>query len=114
MGNSTRCALLAYAERAQRVLFPIQNYKHAPVIRRVSELVASGCIGDVHHVTLETFRATHARGVPEWNTHWRRQRKYAGGGIAMVILTRLSHHRVRRYTRPGSETPSQESSSNIH
>jgi predicted dehydrogenase len=34
-------------------------------------------------VTLETFRNTHAKGVPEWNTHWRRQVRWSGGGIAM-------------------------------
>jgi putative heme transporter len=37
----------------------------------------------------------------------------AGGGIAMVILTRMGHHRVRRYPRPSSDIPSQESGSNV-
>jgi uncharacterized membrane protein YbhN (UPF0104 family) len=37
----------------------------------------------------------------------------ACGGIAMVVLTRMSHHRVRLYARPGSDTPSPESSSNV-
>jgi predicted dehydrogenase len=34
-------------------------------------------------VTLETFRTTHAKGVKEWNTDWRRDKKLSGGGIAM-------------------------------
>jgi predicted dehydrogenase len=32
---------------------------------------------------LNTFRTTHAKGVPEWRTDWRRDRKLSGGGIAM-------------------------------
>jgi predicted dehydrogenase len=29
------------------------------------------------------MRITHARGVPEWETHWRRHRVHSGGGIVM-------------------------------
>ena len=32
---------------------------------------------------MNTFRTTHAKGVPEWNTDWRRDRRLSGGGIAM-------------------------------
>jgi predicted dehydrogenase len=76
-------ALLDHAERARRVLFPCHNYKHAPVVTAIRDLVRSGRIGKVRSATLETFRNTHAKGVPEWNTHWRRQRRVSGGGIAM-------------------------------
>jgi predicted dehydrogenase len=37
----------------------------------------------VHDVSLSTFRNTHARGVKEWNESWRREKRYAGGGVAM-------------------------------
>ena len=76
-------SLLEHARQAKRVLFPCHNYKHAPVVKAIREAIASGRIGRVRSVTLSTFRNTHARGVPEWNTHWRRQRRYSGGGIAM-------------------------------
>jgi len=76
-------ALLEHARRASRVLFPCHNYKHAPVVKAIREVVASGRLGRVRSVTLSTFRNTHAKGVPEWNTHWRRQKKLSGGGIAM-------------------------------
>ena len=76
-------ALLQLAARQRRVIFPSHNYKFAPVVSRVNQILASGLIGTVHHVTLETFRATHARGVQEWNADWRRQKKFSGGGIAM-------------------------------
>jgi predicted dehydrogenase len=76
-------AMLAHAERAGRVLFPCHNYKHAPVVAAIRDLIDSGRIGRVRSVTLETFRNTHAKGVPEWNTHWRRHARWSGGGIAM-------------------------------
>jgi predicted dehydrogenase len=75
--------MLAHAARANRVLFPCHNYKRAPVIRAVRRVLDSGVIGQVNLVTLQTFRTTHARGVPEWRPDWRRERRYSGGGIAM-------------------------------
>ncbi len=71
------------AEHSKRVLFPVQNYKHAPVILAVNQLLDTGLIGAVHDVTLTTFRNTHARGVKEWNENWRREKRYSGGGVAM-------------------------------
>jgi predicted dehydrogenase len=76
-------ALIQQADQAKRVLFPVENYKHAPVIVAVRQVLASGLIGKVHEVTLSTFRNTHARGVKEWNESWRREKRYAGGGVAM-------------------------------
>jgi predicted dehydrogenase len=76
-------SLLDHALRAGRVLYPCHNYKHAPVVTAVRDVIASGRIGPVRSVTLNTFRNTHAKGVPEWNTDWRRERRYSGGGIAM-------------------------------
>ncbi|HUP58270.1 MAG TPA: Gfo/Idh/MocA family oxidoreductase [Bdellovibrionota bacterium] len=76
-------ALLEHAARAKRVLFPCHNYKHAPVVRAIREIIASGRIGKVRSLTLNTYRNTHAKGVTEWKTHWRREKKYSGGGIAM-------------------------------
>jgi predicted dehydrogenase len=75
--------LLQTAQTRQRVLFPAHNYKHAPVVKAIREIIASGQIGRVRSVTLSTFRNTHAKGVTEWKTHWRREHRYSGGGIAM-------------------------------
>jgi predicted dehydrogenase len=71
------------ALRRKRVLYPVENYRHAPVIIAVRQLLDTGLIGAVHDVTLSTFRNTHARGVKEWNESWRREKRYAGGGVAM-------------------------------
>ena len=75
--------MLEAARRAGRVLFPCHNYKHAPVVKVIEEAIKSGRIGEVNSVTLQTFRNTHAKGVKEWKTDWRRELKYSGGGIAM-------------------------------
>jgi predicted dehydrogenase len=76
-------ALLDHAQQVKRVFFPSHNYKHAPVIKVIRDLLDAGEIGQVHLVTLDTFRTTHARGVAEWQPDWRRSRAASGGGIAM-------------------------------
>jgi predicted dehydrogenase len=76
-------AVVRQAERRKRVLLPAHNYKHAPVIKAVRSAIESNVIGRVNAVTLNTFRTTHARGVREWSEHWRREKRYSGGGIAM-------------------------------
>ena len=53
------------------------------MVKFALEVIRSGRIGKVRAVTLNTFRTTHAKGVPEWRTDWRRDRKTSGGGIAM-------------------------------
>jgi predicted dehydrogenase len=76
-------AMIDAARANRRVLFPCHNYKHAPVIKAVRNVIDSGEIGDVRLVTLETFRNTHAKGVKEWRPDWRREKRWSGGGIAM-------------------------------
>jgi predicted dehydrogenase len=76
-------SLMRHAMQAKRVLFPCHNYKHAPVVKAIKEVIDSGRIGSVRSITLNTYRNTHAKGVTEWKTHWRREKKYSGGGIAM-------------------------------
>lgn len=75
--------LLLAARDKRRVVFPCHNYKHAPVVKTVDDIIASGEIGKVHGLTLNTYRTTHAKGVQEWKTDWRRDKQYSGGGIAM-------------------------------
>jgi len=75
--------MLKHALEARRVYFPCHNYKHAPVVKAVRSILDEGAIGPVHLVTMQTFRNTHAKGVSEWRPDWRRERSYAGGGIAM-------------------------------
>lgn len=85
LATSTESArqLVQTAADKQVVIFPCHNYKHAPVIRAVRELLDAGAIGTVTTATLSTYRVTHAKGVSEWLRDWRRMRRYSGGGIAM-------------------------------
>jgi predicted dehydrogenase len=53
------------------------------VVTAIREIIRSGRIGKVRSLTLNTYRNTHAKGVTEWKTNWRREKKYSGGGIAM-------------------------------
>ena len=76
-------SLLEAAKKYERVLYPCHNYKHAPVVKAIREIIESGKLGKVRSVTLNTFRNTHAKGVTEWKTHWRREHRLSGGGIAM-------------------------------
>ncbi len=76
-------SLLDHAKSVRRVIFPCHNYKHAPMIKAIRQVVQSGQIGKVRSVTLNTYRNTYAKGVTEWNSDWRRESRYSGGGIAM-------------------------------
>ena len=71
------------ALRSGRTLMPVHNYRHSPVLRRVSELLREGAIGMLRRVHLEVHRPTHARGVSEWDPHWRRTLQWSGGGVSV-------------------------------
>lgn len=75
--------LIKTAIFCKRILFPCHNYKHAPVVKAIRDVIKSGKIGSINSITLNTFRNTHAIGTKEWLPDWRRFRKYSGGGIAM-------------------------------
>jgi predicted dehydrogenase len=75
--------LLETASRAHRVLFPCHNYKHAPVVKAIRSIIDSDRIGKIRSIAMTTFRNTHAKGVSEWYTDWRRDKRVSGGGIAM-------------------------------
>jgi predicted dehydrogenase len=75
--------LISTAVVHNRVLFPCHNYKYAPVVRAICEVVDSGKIGKIHSLSLSTFRNTHALGTKEWIPDWRRYKEFSGGGIAM-------------------------------
>jgi predicted dehydrogenase len=53
------------------------------MVKAIGEIIQSGRIGKVRLVTLNTYRDSHAKGVAEWNSDWRRESRYSGGGIGM-------------------------------
>lgn len=71
------------AKKNKRVIFPCHNYKHAPVVKAIREIIDSGKIGEINSVSINTLRNTHAVGAKHWKPDWRRNKKLSGGGIAM-------------------------------
>lgn len=73
--------LLAAIERADTIVYPCHNYKFAPILGLLEKVVKAPDFGEVIAARFRTLRSGHARGVPEWHPHWRRDRKISGGGI---------------------------------
>ena len=71
--------LPALAAEKERTLFTVHNWKHAPVLERVSDLVRSGTIGEVRHCRWETLRDRPAVAVGTGN--WRVDPAQSGGGV---------------------------------
>lgn len=67
----------------RRLLYPCHNYKFAPSVVHAAKYAREGAIGQPLYASFRVFRVSHARGVPEWQPHWRRDRAIAGGGIAI-------------------------------
>ncbi|KPI03004.1 oxidoreductase domain protein [Actinobacteria bacterium OK074] len=66
---------------SDKVFYPCHNYKFAPILTTMQQVVRSPGFGDVLSARFRTLRQGHAVGVPEWNPHWRRDPLIAGGGI---------------------------------
>lgn len=67
--------------QASTLLFPAHNYRFAPGILRLRDLVRSSSFGQIETVQVRTLRSGSARGVDDWKPDWRRQRQISGGGI---------------------------------
>ena len=72
--------LPALAAERERTLFTVHNWKHAPVLARVSDLVRSGTIGEVRHCRWETLRDRPAVAVGDTG-NWRVDPAQSGGGV---------------------------------
>jgi predicted dehydrogenase len=66
---------------ANGVLYPCHNYKFAPALRRMREVVMSKPFGPVALAQFRVFRTSHAAGTSGWNPDWRRNSEFACGGI---------------------------------
>ena len=63
-----------------RILHTVHNWKHAPIVRRTSELLGAGAVGEVTSVVWHTLRARPAAAVGT-DTNWRVDPVVAGGGV---------------------------------
>lgn len=68
------------ARRRRLALFCVHNWKHAPLFRRLKEVLDSGAIGRVRHVDLHVLRERPAA-VAAPTGNWRTDKRLSGGGI---------------------------------
>ncbi|MFI1012786.1 Gfo/Idh/MocA family protein [Streptomyces sp. NPDC020965] len=72
---------LATIREADRVYYPCHVYKFAPVLASMKERIQAPDFGKVLGANFRTLRTGHAKGVPEWRPHWRREPELSRGGI---------------------------------
>jgi predicted dehydrogenase len=66
-----------------RVAVPVHNWKYAPIVRHGAEILASGAIGPLHRVEIETLRIQDCAVADPEHQNWRRDPAIAGGGVLM-------------------------------
>ena len=72
--------LPSLAVEKERVLFTVHNWKHAPLLAKVSDLVRAGAVGALRRVRWETLRDKPAAAVGEAG-NWRVDPAQSGGGV---------------------------------
>ena len=82
-----RARMLDHAREVRRVLFPCHNYKHAPVIKAVRQILDAGLIGPVQ-----------ARHAPHLSQHARQGRRRVAARLAAraPLLRRRHRHGPRQ------------------
>ena len=71
------------ARETGRAVVPVHNWKYAPIIRRATEALRSGAIGELRELQIETLRIEDCAAVDPEHPNWRRDPSIAGGGILM-------------------------------
>lgn len=74
-------AFLDEIRDSDKIVYPCHNYKFAPILRLMDEIVREPGFGRVLGARFRTLRSGHALGVAEWDKHWRRKPDISGGGI---------------------------------
>ncbi|MFE1936305.1 Gfo/Idh/MocA family protein [Streptomyces sp. NPDC059474] len=80
-GEDGYASQLRAIRASDRVFYPCHVYKYAPVLAAMKERIAAPGFGEVVGAHFRTLRAGHAKGVPEWQPHWRRETGTSRGGI---------------------------------
>jgi len=68
------------AEKNDRTLFTIHNWKYAPLFQKLRSLLDEKVIGAVSHIEWHTLRNQPAP-VAAGNANWRTNKNFSGGGI---------------------------------
>jgi predicted dehydrogenase len=72
--------LASLSRDTQRALVTVHNWKHAPAVRKIGELLKMNVVGDIRKVLWETLRTRPAATADE-SANWRTDPATAGGGI---------------------------------
>jgi predicted dehydrogenase len=76
-------AVRALARESGRAVVPVHNWKYAPIIRRATDALRSGAIGQLRELQIETLRIEDCAAVDPAHPNWRRDPAISGGGILM-------------------------------
>jgi len=71
------------SEKARKVLYCVHNWKYAPLIQKLNELLKDKSIGMIHHIQWHTLRSRPATVSTSKSNNWRTDRTLSGGGILM-------------------------------
>lgn len=71
------------AGESGRAVVPVHNWKYAPIVRRATESLRSGAIGQLRRVEIETLRIQDCAVADPDHPNWRRDPAIAGGGVLM-------------------------------
>ena len=71
------------AKEIGRAIVPVHNWKYAPIIKRATEILRSGAIGQLRGVEIETLRIQDCAVADPDHPNWRRDPTIAGGGVLM-------------------------------
>lgn len=70
------------AKKKKRIVYPIHNWKYAPIFQKLSELLDNKAIGKVRHAEWHVLRTKPSTTANSKN-NWRTDPRAAGGGILM-------------------------------
>jgi len=71
------------ARESGRAIVPVHNWKYAPIIRRGTEALRAGAIGELRELQIETRRIEDCAAIDPAHPNWRRDPAISGGGILM-------------------------------
>jgi len=72
--------LPALAAEKERVLYTVHNWRHAPALVRIGEVIGRGGLGEIRRIRWETLRDRPAAAVGD-TENWRLDPVQSGGGI---------------------------------
>ena len=75
--------ILSLINSSKKHIYPLHNYKFAPIIKWMKQQVKSMEFGEIKNGYFKTIRCGHAQGVEEWSENWRRNPVISFGGILL-------------------------------